>query len=415
MGLKNIVIVNDYAYIEGGATKIAVQTAVELSKNPDLRVWFFAGCGEACRELKESKVTIVSLGMYDLLSNPSRLNAAINGIRNRKAGKELEKLLSSLNREETVVHIHSWTKSLSSIVFLAAAKCGVKTFLTLHDYFTVCPNGGCYNYEKNEICTVRPMSPKCLFCNCDARSYPQKLWRYARQIVQNRAFRKCKDLHYIFISYFSKKQLAARGLNPAIERQYMVHNPVDCDNARHRVHAEDNELYTFIGRLSPEKGAALFCEAVSRANVKAVVIGDGSMKKELEKKYPVITFAGWLNKNEIDKWLEKTRALIFPSLLYEAFGLSVCEAQMLGVPCIVSDCCAASEFVCDGKSGWTFSTGGAASLVNAIDKSRDDLVVKSFSENIFEDSFDYYGASDYAAALLGVFTEKEQNLSFVEA
>ena len=54
---------------------MAVQTAVELSKRSNLKVYFFAGCGEPCQELVQSSVQVISLGMYDLLGNPSKLDA----------------------------------------------------------------------------------------------------------------------------------------------------------------------------------------------------------------------------------------------------------------------------------------------------------------------------------------------------
>ncbi len=57
---------------------------------------------------------------------------------------------------------------------------------TIHEYFLFCPNGGFYNYQTQKACPLTPMSAQCLTTNCDSRSYPQKLWRVARQaIMQN--------------------------------------------------------------------------------------------------------------------------------------------------------------------------------------------------------------------------------------
>ena len=67
MTIRNVIVACDYAYIEGGAARVAVQTAVELSKRSNLKVYFFAGCGEPCQELVQSSVQVISLGMYDLL------------------------------------------------------------------------------------------------------------------------------------------------------------------------------------------------------------------------------------------------------------------------------------------------------------------------------------------------------------
>ena len=57
---------------------------------------------------------------------------------------------------------------------------GKKVILTLHDYFTLCPCGGFYDYKSKKVCNKSPMSLKCILCNCDKRNYPQKIWRVIR-------------------------------------------------------------------------------------------------------------------------------------------------------------------------------------------------------------------------------------------
>ena len=82
---------------------------------------------------------------------------------------------------ETVLHVQAWTKVLTSAIFKAAHDCGVRIVLSVHDYFLACPNGGCYNYVRGEICTLAPMSAACIRCNCDSRSFAYKGWRVLRQ------------------------------------------------------------------------------------------------------------------------------------------------------------------------------------------------------------------------------------------
>ena len=38
--IKNIIIICDYAYIEGGASKVAIQTALALSRQTNLKIFF---------------------------------------------------------------------------------------------------------------------------------------------------------------------------------------------------------------------------------------------------------------------------------------------------------------------------------------------------------------------------------------
>ena len=75
----------------------------------------------------------------------------------------------------------------------------------MHDYFTVCPNGGFYNYRGKHICDYTPMSFKCIMCNCDVRSYPQKIYRVLRQLFQSRAIFKNKEINIISISNHTRE------------------------------------------------------------------------------------------------------------------------------------------------------------------------------------------------------------------
>ncbi len=399
--VKNIVIACDYAYIEGGAAKVAIQTAVLLSRNTDCHVFFIGGSGEACRELRNSNVTCVLFRLPDLLQNPSKTDAFIHGIYNRTVYRKATELYRTLNPTETVLHVHTWTKVLTSAVFKAASDCGIRIFLTLHDYFLACPNGGCYNYVQRKICKLQPMSMQCVLCNCDSRNYVYKIWRCLRQARQNRVLRRL-DIRYIFISAFQREQLKRRGVSGT--REYYVRNPVPVGD-RYRVKAEENELFLFAGRVTQEKGADLFCEAVTRAGVKAAVLGDGAMLEDLKKKNPSVFFPGWQSSEQMQEWKKQARCYIFPSVWYEGSPLTVPEMQAFGVPCIVTDCSSAKDTVTDGENG--FVVGAEIStLEETVRKMSDDTVVKAMSVATYN-RFDEEGCSSetYIKQLTKVYEE----------
>ena len=104
----------------------------------------------------------------------------------------------------------------------------------------------------------------------------------------------------------------------------------------------------FVGRLSPEKGAALFAEAANRAGLSPTFIGDGPIADELKARYPKARFLGWLPPDEVRRHMRAARALIFPSLWYEGQPLTVLEAKAMGTPVVVSDICAGREEIEDG-------------------------------------------------------------------
>lgn len=397
--VKNVIVVSDYGYIEGGAGRIAHETAILLSQN-GYNVVFFCAVSPVSDELKNSSIEVVCLEQSDILRERSRVKGVMRGLKNKEAQKRFRILLQNFDRQETVIHVHTWTKALSSIVFKEAKRAKIQVLITIHDYFLVCPNGGLFNYPKRKICELKPMSAKCFFCNCDARSYPQKLFRVLRQKRQNHNVRKNEFISYAFISEFSKREFLKRYNKIPQEKQYFLPNMVNFASNRTRIECEKNETYFFIGSLTEVKGIRIFCEAVSQANLKAVAIGDGIIKDELEKKYPNIQFIGWKSKEEMMPYLRQARCLIFPSIWYETMGLVPLEVMAYGMPVICSKLNAASEYV----SPELLYDGTVQGLIKSIEETLDDNFINSIATKVF-DNFDdrCYGKSAYLGKLSQIY------------
>ena len=203
MRLKNIIIVYDYAFINGGAAKIAIQSAISLSKQ-NYNVYYYSAVGPVCKDLMSSNVKTHCLNQKDI-NTANRITAIRTGIWNSSVKKDFHHFLSSFSQEDTIVHIHGWVKALSSAVVKTSTKMKFKTFITLHDYFTLCPNGGFYNFKRNSICHFKGFGLKCLLCNCDKRNYIQKLWRSARQVIQDFNVKRNADIIFISISNLNEK------------------------------------------------------------------------------------------------------------------------------------------------------------------------------------------------------------------
>lgn len=394
--IKNILIIHEYGSINGGASKVAIQSAIALAKE-GFRVTYFCACSPVDDELKANIDKVICLNQHDILTNPSRLKAIIQGIWNKEAIIKLESCLKEFNSNTTVVHIHEWAHALSSSVVKICNKMGYKPFITFHEYFCVCPNGGFYNYQKEEICKLKPMSNKCIMCNCDSRSYLHKVWRVIRQIVQDRYIRYNKNYHTIYISNFSlsKYQDFLKCKNFSF-----VHNPIE-EFKINRANISDNNLLAFIGRLSPEKGVDLFCEAVERLGLKGIVIGNGPLEENLKSRFKKIEFVGWKTKEELIPYLMKVRALVFPSKWYEVAPLITEECLNVGIPCIVPDECAASDYISEGLNGFVFKSGSVDSLIEAIQK-LDDNPCQNFEVT-------HYGINDHVRRLIDAYSKNMNN------
>lgn len=385
----NILIINDFSFIDGGASKVAIESAIEL-KRRGFNVIFFSAVNPIMNELIKSNVKIVSTNQYDILKNPNRISASYQGLWNKKATNKLNEITKSLDSENTIVHVHSWEKALSSSVIRQAIDSNFKVVITLHDYFIACPNGGFYNYRKNEICKLTPLSKECIFCNCDSRKYAHKVWRVLRQWTQ-----RYKGLvpngvkNYIYISELSRKVIEP--YLPKGSNLYYVKNPVDIEKEQ-PVKVWENTAFLYIGRLSKEKGCILFAEAAKELGIEANFIGDGELKQEIKRVYPKVNLTGWLSKEEIKQELKKARTLVFPSLLYETLGLTALEAQAKGVPVIVSDTCTAREIVKDQYSGLWFKRNDKEDLKQKIKMLMNDDIVRNYGKN----AYDNYWENDYS-------------------
>jgi glycosyltransferase involved in cell wall biosynthesis len=230
------------------------------------------------------------------------------------------------------------------------------------------------------------MSLKCLTTNCDSRNYPYKVLRVIKQVIQQRQlFKRPNSISYINISDFSKAQIERR--NKKIEVEYFVENPIDIGD-RKKIELSEDGFYLYIGRLSEEKGIRLFCEVVNQLKLKAVVIGDGPLKEEMNARYGKnIEFKGWLPKEDIQNYFMRSRCLIFTSIWYETFGLTVLEAISAGVPCLVPDNCSAADFITDEFNGLIYKSGDKVSLVDTIRQMQNIDLANVISNNAFE-SFD---------------------------
>lgn len=363
-----IVIINDFAHVNGGASQVAIENALSLYKLGH-QVIFFTAVTPIDKRLQSSGVKIICTQQPECLHYENKLWGAVTGVWNRKAYRLLTQLLQKLDPHKTIVHVHIWIKALSASVFKAIAENHFRMVITAHDYFLACPNGGFYNYHKQQICKYHALSLRCIFTNCDKRNFAQKLYRVLRQYIQTQMIAG-NQLNLVFVSHFSEEILRHQIRCPY--RGKIIYNPIQ-PIARMESNNCRKEYYVYLGRLSPEKGADLFCEAIYRLGLKGILIGDGEAGEVLKSKYknyPNLFFAGWLAHDDMEKFFQKCKALIVPSRLYETAVLTIPEVQTnYDIPVIVGDQCAGREFM---KKGILFQSGNLQSLIYAV---------KNFEEN----------------------------------
>ncbi|TAK98631.1 MAG: glycosyltransferase [Rhodospirillaceae bacterium] len=357
-----VIILNDFCYVQGGASKVAIDDAIGLAA-AGLRVIFIGAVGPVCAELGSAPLKVVCLGQPELLDVRTRPSILLQGLWNFEAGRCLSDELASLRPDRTVIHLHGYTKALTVSPVRAAKKLGFKVVCTLHDFFPACPNGAFFDYRRGEPCTRRALSSGCITANCDKRRYAHKIFRVARGVIQ-RGLGKFPGAveQYIYLSCRSKEILAP--YLPAQARLRGLENAIDWPRPP-KVEASGNQTILYVGRLDQEKGVLLLAQAAAELGLKVLFVGDGPMRSKIENDMamPVV---GWVSRTEVRHYLASARCLVFPSLWYETYGLVVSEASAHGIPVIASNVTAAAERIEDNITGWLFRSGDMADLVRCL-------------------------------------------------
>jgi len=397
--LKHVVIVNDRAVPKGGASTVALQSAMALAR-AGVAVTVFAGGTAVWEELETAGVRTVLVETAEIGDAAVRGKAMLRTLWNRDAARALAGLLDRLPRPGTVVHVHSWGKGLSPSVFAAAGRAGLPLVATLHDYGFVCPNAGLHVFPTGKPCELRPMSIACLARNCDARSQLHKLWRIARQLALEQVARAPLIVDRL-IAVSDYAAAIYRPLLPSGVRLTVVPNPIDATDCGPADPASHCDL-VFVGRLSREKGALLLAEAAARLGLAPVYVGEGELADEVLARCPAARVTGWLDREGVTARIRAARAVVLPATWRETQGMVVPEALANGVPVVVSSGTAPASAVSDGETGLVFENGSVDDLCRALRRLDDDDLVRRMGRTGYDR---YWNApADLARHLAGLLT-----------
>jgi glycosyltransferase involved in cell wall biosynthesis len=171
---------------------------------------------------------------------------------------------------------------------------------------------------------------------------------------------------YIALTEFSRQKFIQGGL-PA-EKITVKSNFVHPDPG---IGEDRREYALFAGRLSPEKGVYTLLSAWQRLKGKPLlkIVGDGPLSSrvaEVARRTPRIECLGRRPVREVYELMGKAAFLVFPSELYETFGLVVAESFAKGTPVIASKIGAIAELVDHGRTGLHFRPSDPEDLAAQI-------------------------------------------------
>jgi glycosyltransferase involved in cell wall biosynthesis len=135
--------------------------------------------------------------------------------------------------------------------------------------------------------------------------------------------------------------------------------------------------FVCVGRLEPQKGQLLLLDAVAKMmssasppNIKVTLIGEGSMRDQLERRIrelglaDMIYLAGLRSGAEIREEILASRAMVLPSFA-EGLPVVLMESLALATPVITTWVAGIPELV-DAACGWLVPAGDTDALANAL-------------------------------------------------
>lgn len=143
----------------------------------------------------------------------------------------------------------------------------------------------------------------------------------------------------------------------------VIEPPVDLD--RFRPCDEQEDYYIVLARLIAYKRIDLAVTAMSKLGRRLIVIGEGTAMAQLRSiAGPTIEFLGRASNQEVERYVARCRALIFPG--EEDFGMAPLEVAAAGRPTIAYGKGGATETIIDGETGVFFAEQTADSLIEAV-------------------------------------------------
>lgn len=340
--MRTTVLVIHNSYRELGGEDVVVQQERELLKDK----------GHVVVEYSRSNAELRNLAF-----------GAATAVWSLRSRRELGDLVDQ--HRPRLAHVHNTFAVVSPSIYSLLRDRGLAVVQTLHNYRAGCPAG---TFLRNgricEKCLGKSLPWPAVVHGCYRESRLGSLAASSVNVA-HRLFKAWDDVdRFIVPTQFARAKLAASGVGET--RVHVKPHFVHPDPGAERTpgaHA------VYVGRLIPEKGILTLLQAWSavRPAIPLLLIGDGPSRNSVEEEIARrglqgVRVLGKVPRREVLALVKSARFLIFPSELFETFGMAIIEAFACGTPVLASRLGASEELIEERRTGRLFECGNAQDL-----------------------------------------------------
>lgn len=135
---------------------------------------------------------------------------------------------------------------------------------------------------------------------------------------------------------------------------------------------EDDLVVSFVSRLVWEKDLQTYVDTIRKLNdtnisIKALIVGDGPARKELQQMLPEAHFTGFITGEKLAKAYASSDIFLFPSDT-ETFGNVTLEAMSSGLPSVVADATGSKSLIEPEVTGFLIPPRNTVEFAKAVKK-----------------------------------------------
>jgi len=272
---------------------------------------------------------------------------------NQQVYAELRQLIRTERAD--VAHCHNLMPLISPSAYYACHAESVPVVQILHNFRMCCPAGTLFrDGAACENCLGRLGRAVVRGCyrNSSAQTAAVALTLGTHRVIKT--WETAVD-SYSVPSQFCLEHMVAGGIRRGkitLRPNFLLNDPGPRDASA--------DYVIFVGRLCVEKGIRQLLWAWRRLRrIPLVIVGDGSLRGETEtyierNGMENVCLRGALPPAETQALIREARFLVFPSVGYETFGMTVLEAAACGVATLGSCLGAVPELIDEERTGLLF-------------------------------------------------------------